>query len=298
MPRERRGPAPRPLVPWAACCRERDLEKCGDCQALDCAFLPEREGGPRAASRLAPLRREGLGGADRAAELGAGLRRLFWIWLGGDAAVYLAAGIASVLLAHGCTWVLRLIPGALELAVCLAMGRTLSRLGEAYRTVPPFLTAYGAVRAVSGAVSSLPVLAALTLLQGGLELVWIFRLYRANGALLERIGDRAGRPLAVPGPVGRGGGSGDMSDVRASALRGCLANAATLDVGGQPAHCGIRAGICAGDGASGGEAMRRGAVGGPLGPAVADGGDLPAAGHRALNGGGDVGCGPWHPCFP
>lgn len=188
--RESGGVPPHGPCPVAACCRERGLEKCGDCQALDCAFLPEREGGPRAASRLAPLRREGLGGADRAAELGAGLRRLFWIWLGGDAAVYLAAGIASVLLAHGCTWVLRLIPGALELAVCLAMGRTLSRLGEAYRTVPPFLTAYGAVRAVSGAVSSLPVLAALTLLQGGLELVWIFRLYRANGALLERIGDR------------------------------------------------------------------------------------------------------------
>lgn len=188
--RESGGGPPHGPCPVAACCRERGLEKCGDCQALDCAFLQEREGGPRAASRLAPLRREALGGTGRAAELGAGLRRLFWIWLGGDAAVYLAAGIASVLLAHGCTWVLRLIPGALELAVCLAMGRTLSRLGEAYRTVPPFLTAYGAVRAVSGAVSSLPVLAALTLLQGGLELVWIFRLYRANGALLERIGDR------------------------------------------------------------------------------------------------------------
>lgn len=77
--RESGGVPPHGPCPVAACCRERGLEKCGDCQALDCAFLPEREGGPRAASRLAPLRRQALGGADRAAELGAGLRRLFWI---------------------------------------------------------------------------------------------------------------------------------------------------------------------------------------------------------------------------
>ncbi len=188
--RESGGVPPHGPCPVAACCRERGLEKCGDCQALDCAFLPEREGGPRAASRLAPLRREALGGAGRAAELGAGLRRLFWIWLGGDTAVYLAATVTAVLVLHGGGRLLLVAPGVLELAVCLAMGRTLSRLGEAYRTVPRLLAAYGAVRAVSGAVTFLPMSAALTLLQGGLELAWIFRLYRANGVLLERSGDR------------------------------------------------------------------------------------------------------------
>ena len=52
--RESGGVPPHGPCPVAACCRERDLEKCGDCQALDWAFLPEREGGPRAASRSDP----------------------------------------------------------------------------------------------------------------------------------------------------------------------------------------------------------------------------------------------------
>lgn len=188
--RETGGVPPHGTCPVAACCRERGLEECGDCKALACALLPEREGGPRSASRLAPLRREALGGAGPAAELGAGLRRLFWIWLGGDAAVYLAATVTAVLVLRGGGRLLMLVPGVLELAVCLAMGRILSRLGEAYRTVPRLLAAYGAVRAVSGAVTFLPMSAVLGLLQGGLELAWLFRLYRANGVLLDRIGDR------------------------------------------------------------------------------------------------------------
>ena len=62
--------------------------------------------------------------------------------------------------------------------------------GSGRRNWPPLLASCGAVRVVSCVVSFLPVSAALSLLQEGLELVWIFRLYRANGALLDRIGDR------------------------------------------------------------------------------------------------------------
>ena len=88
------------------------------------------------------------------------------------------------------SWVLRLVPGILGLVMCLAMGATMRRLGEPYRTVPGPLMAYGAARVVSGAVAAFPASGVLHLLQGGLELVWIFRLCRANRSLLDQIGDR------------------------------------------------------------------------------------------------------------
>lgn len=184
------GIPPHGPCPVAACCRERGLETCMDCEALDCALLPERNGTPQTQARQERLRLEALGGRERAAELAAGLRRLFGIWLGGEVIVPLVGAVAAVLAAHSGIRLLLLIPGVLELAVCLAMGRTAGRLGEEYRTVPPLLAAYGAVRVVSCAVRPLWAMGLLSLLQGALKLVWIFRLYRANGALLDRIGDR------------------------------------------------------------------------------------------------------------
>lgn len=122
--------------------------------------------------------------------MGAGLRRLFWVWLGGDVCVGLAEAVTAALLAHGGSWALRLVPGILGLVMCLAMGATMRQLGEPYRTVPGPLMAHGAARVVSGAVVAFPASGVLCLLQGGLELVWIFRLCRANAALLDQIGDR------------------------------------------------------------------------------------------------------------
>lgn len=184
------GVPPHGPCPIAACCRERGLETCMDCEDLDCELLPQRSSAPRSRAHLEAVRLEALGGAARAAELAAGLRRLFGLWLGGELAVSLVGAVAVVLAAHSGIRLLLLVPEVLELAVCLAMGRTVGRLGEEYRTVPPLLAAYGAVRVVSCAVRLFWAMGLLSLLQGALRLVWIFRLYRANGALLDRIGDR------------------------------------------------------------------------------------------------------------
>ena len=184
------GVPPHGPCPIAACCREKGLEGCGRCGALDCELLPERNGAPQTQTRLERLQLEALGGRERAAELAVGLGHLFWVWLEGELAVSLVGAVAAVLAAHSGSRLLLLVPGAVELAVCLVMGRILGRLGEEFRTVPPFLAAYGAVRVVSGVVRPLWAAGLLTLLQGVLRLVWIFRLYRANGALLDRIGDR------------------------------------------------------------------------------------------------------------
>lgn len=168
------GVPPHGPCPIAACCREKGLEGCGRCGALDCELLPERNGAPQTQTRLERLQLEALGGRERAAELAVGLRRLFWVWLGGELAVSLVGAVAAVLAAHSGSRLLLLVPGAVELAVCLVMGRILGRLGEEFRTVPPFLAAYGAVRVVSGVVRPLWAAGLLTLLQGVLRLVWIF----------------------------------------------------------------------------------------------------------------------------
>ena len=42
-------------------------------------LLPERGGGTETQAHLETVRLEALGGRERAAELGAGLRRLFWV---------------------------------------------------------------------------------------------------------------------------------------------------------------------------------------------------------------------------
>lgn len=184
------GVPPHGPCPIASCCQERREDSCGSCGSLTCSLLPERGDGTKTQARLETVRLEALGGRERAAELGAGLRRLFWVWLGGDVCACLAAAVTVALLAHGGSWALRLVPGILGLVMCLAMGATMRRLGEPYRTVPGLLMAYGAARVVSGAVAAFPASGVLHLLQGGLELVWIFRLCRANRSLLDQIGDR------------------------------------------------------------------------------------------------------------